>query len=67
MLKTEEFETFAYVFGQTPSPCGYSLLAKRESVFFTPPLEEEVDSIASAVEDGGVLFFVVFGNSGVVI
>jgi hypothetical protein len=22
--------------------------------YFTPPLEEEVDSIASAVEDGGV-------------
>jgi hypothetical protein len=28
---------------------------KRESIF-TPPLEEEVDSSASAVEDGGVLY-----------
>ena len=30
-------------------------LFKRESVFvFNPPLEEEVDSTAPAVEDGGV-------------
>ena len=28
---TEEFETFACVFIQTPSPFGYSLLSKRES------------------------------------
>ena len=42
MLKTEEFETFACVFNQTPSPCGYSLLS-RESIII-PPLEEEVDS-----------------------
>ena len=32
-LKTEEFETFACVFIQTPSPFGYSLLeSKRESI-----------------------------------
>jgi len=42
-------------FFQTPSPFGYSLLSKKES-FVIPPLEEEVDSTASAVEDGGVLF-----------
>jgi len=42
-MKTEEFETFACVFIQTPSPCGYSLLSKRES-FIIPPFEEEVDS-----------------------
>ena len=28
--------------------------------YFTPPLEEEVDSTALAVEDGGVLFFAVY-------
>ena len=32
-LKTEEFECFACVFFQTPSPFGYSLLSKRESCF----------------------------------
>ncbi|MBE6268425.1 MAG: hypothetical protein E7092_05430 [Bacteroidales bacterium] len=42
-LKTEEFDGVAGVFFQTPSPCGYSLLSKRES-FIIPPLEEEVDS-----------------------
>ena len=30
-LKTEEFENHAGAFCQTPSPCGDSLLAKRES------------------------------------
>jgi hypothetical protein len=45
----------------TPSSRG------RVFFYFIPPLEEEVDSIASAVEDGGILFFAVFGNSGVVI
>ena len=35
--------------------CPKISLSKRES-FVIPPLEEEVDSTASAVEDGGVLF-----------
>ena len=32
-LRTEEFDFFTCVFIQTPSPFGYSLLAKRESYF----------------------------------
>ena len=35
--------------------CPKVSLSKRES-FVIPPLEEEVDSTASAVEDGGLLF-----------
>jgi len=35
--------------------CTKISLSKRES-FIIPPLEEEVDSSAKAVEDGGVLF-----------
>ena len=35
--------------------CPKISLSKRESCII-PPLEEEVDSTASAVEDGGVLF-----------
>ena len=39
-LKTEGFSSrrifscFACVFGQTPSPVGYSLLSKRESIYY---------------------------------
>jgi len=39
--------------------CTKISLSKRES-FIIPPLEEEVDSSAKAVEDGGVLLIACF-------
>ena len=40
-------------FSNSPPPNGYSLFEEGVFFYFTP-LEEEVDSIALAVEDGGV-------------
>ena len=54
-VRSEEFEFFACVFIQTPSPFGYSLLAKRESCFLfvfqyvikAPPLGLEEVAVKS--------------------